>query len=439
MLRILLIFLMITAAIFEVRQAFPAKSVQQLLPNLQRQGSCADLPQFGVSTHQGRNPDDVNVKLISESRARVVRFDVPWNDVEHEGQYNFSAYDDLIRKLRASGKSIVLVLAYGHPDHSDGRAENGLPLPPHTPEQRAAYGRYVQSVARQYHGPDIIYEIWNEPNITLFWPPAPDAKAYAELLAEATHAIRSIEPAATIISAGLANVNDPAGYLHTLAKTGALDQLDGITFHPYRQNGPENSINDIDEFENATAGRASHPLWITEWGYSEAWIAKTDPAHIQQRLAVMTARLMLTAALAKAKTTLVYELIDDGTSPSDQESNFGLYDYDFQPKPAATAFRSIAELMSDCNKYKFKVDKTLNIRTATFYFDRAVSYVVWTYEAAPPRDICLTTDGAHPIDSQDVLGNRLPIQSCGTASQVELRVSDESGPIILQAEISTSK
>ena len=83
MLRILLIFLMIMAAIFEVRQAFPAKSVQQLLPSLQRQGSCADLPQFGVSTHRGRNPDDVNVKLISESRARVVRFDIPWIDVEH--------------------------------------------------------------------------------------------------------------------------------------------------------------------------------------------------------------------------------------------------------------------------------------------------------------------------------------------------------------------
>src|SRR6202020_1598093 len=108
--------------------------------------------------------------------------------------------------------------------------------------------------------------------------------------------------------------------------TGALDPLDGIAFHPYRQNGPENSINDIDEFNNAAAGRASHPLWITEWGYSEAWIAKTDPAHVQQRLAVMTARLMLTAALAKTKTALVYELIDDGTSPSDQESNFGLYD-----------------------------------------------------------------------------------------------------------------
>ena len=83
----------------------------------------------------------------------------------------------------------------------------------------------------------------------------------------------------------------------------------------------------------------------------------------------MTARLMLTAALAKAKAALVYDLIDDGTDPNDQEANFGLYDYDFKPKQAATAFKTLRSLMSGCNKYEFTVSPAQDTLTAVFHSD----------------------------------------------------------------------
>ena len=60
----------------------------------------------------------------------------------------------------------------------------------------------------------------------------------------------------------------------------------------------------------------------------------------------MTARLMLTAALARVKAAITYDLIDDGQDPGDQGSNFGLFDFDFKPKPAATAFYTIAKSRS---------------------------------------------------------------------------------------------
>ena len=101
----------------------------------------------------------------------MVRLDIPWIDVERQGEYDFGRFDGLIAALRGGNKSVDLVLAYGHPDHSDGQAPSGFPLPPHTPDQRAAYGKYVQAVAKRYHGSDIVYEIWNEPNLDLFWPP----------------------------------------------------------------------------------------------------------------------------------------------------------------------------------------------------------------------------------------------------------------------------
>lgn len=435
----LLVTLILAATAFGALAVSPSGHFEQRLIEAQRQGSCTELPQFGVNTHRGRNPDDVNVRLISEIDARMVRLEIPWADLERQGQYDFGPFDNLIEKLRQNNKSIVFGLAYGHPDHSDGRAENGFPLPPHTPEQRAAFDKYVQAVARQYHGPDIVYEIWNEPNLDLFWPPSSDANAYGELLADATLAIRDVEPTATIISGGLANENNPPQFLHALAAAGALDKVDGIAFHPYRQDGPENSLYDVAEFENAAFGRAARPLWITEWGYSGSWISNGDPSQVETRLANMTARLMLTAALSKAKAALIYDLIDDGADLHDQESSFGLYDYNFKPKKAAAAFRILAGLMSGCNTYEFSVDTAQNIITGVFQVGSVASYVVWNYAVGRPRSLCFIAAGSRPTGLNDILGNPLPLESCGTASQVRLELSETSGPVILQAEGSLNK
>ena len=439
MYRSLLVAFLLSAATFVAHAVSPSNQFQQRLLQLQRQSSCVDLPKLGVNIHRGRNPDDVNLRLISEVGAQMVRLELPWIDIEHQDQYDFGPFDYLINELRQNRKSIVFGLAYGHPQHSDGRAANGFPLPPHTPEQRAAYGRYAQAVARRYHGPDIAYEIWNEPNLDLFWPPTFDADSYGKLLATAANAIREIEPTAVIIPAGLANENDPPRFLRALAAAGALDAVDGITFHPYRQDGPENSLHDIAEFENAAVGGGTaRPLWITEWGYSESWLAKLGP-NTRRRQAVMIARMMLTAALAKAKVALVYDLIDDGTDPHDQESVFGLFNYDFKAKEAATAFRIVAGLISACNGYEFKVDPASSTITARFDFDAKVFYVIWTYEPGRRPDVCFTIPHARPVELQDASGDAIPIESCGSGSQIRLALSEAAGPVILQTESNSFK
>ena len=153
----------------------------------------------------------------------------------------------------------------------------------------------------------------------------------------------------------------------------------------------------------------------------------------------MTARLLLTGALAKAKAVLQYDLIDDGADANDQEANFGLYDYDFKPKPAAAAFRTISELMSKCDKYEFKVDVAGSLITAVFRSEGAVSYVVWTYATGRVRDICFATANTRPIELKSISGDNLPLERCGTPSQIKLKLSDDSGPVILRAESASSK
>jgi beta-xylosidase len=428
--RLPLILIIIFAMIFIVRAISQSTALEQHLRESKGHGSCSDLPEFGVSTHQRRNPDNVNIRLVSEVHARIVRVDVPWSEVEQEGRYQFSSFDQLIDGLRASGKSIILVLAYGHPEHSDGIAKSGLPLPPRTPQQRAAYSKYVQAVAVHYHGSDIVYEVWNEPNFAWFWSPAPDADAYGKLLADAVTAIRAVEPNATIISGGLANVDNPSEFLHELARAGALDRLDGITFHPYRRDAPEDSLDDIAEFESAATGHTQLPLWITEWGYSELWLGKSS-SDVRRSQGIFVARLMLTAALAKAKAALIYDLIDDGINSNDQESSFGLYDYNFKPKPAATAFRVIAQMMSDCETYEFTADPSGEVIMATFRGNSATSIVAWTYATAGEKNYCLGVRRIRDAKLADIFGNQLPLSTCPGSSGIEVKFSDSTGPLVL--------
>jgi Cellulase (glycosyl hydrolase family 5) len=434
--RFLLILPLIVATAFAARAVSPSGRFGQRLQQLQRHGSCSALPRFGVSTHQGRNPDDANIRLATEIGAQIVRMDVPWAGLEHQGQYDFAPYDHLINGLRQAGKSIVIVLAYGHPDHSDGRGNSAFPLPPRTPQQLAAYDRYAQAVATRYHGPDIAYEIWNEPNLDLFWPPAFDPKAYGALLSEAARAIRAVQPNAVILPAGLANENDPARFLRSLAESGALNDVNGITFHPYRQDDPENSLYDIAEFQKALAARTDLPLWITEWGYSEAWLIRAARQDVQKRQAVMIARLMLTAALAGAKAVMVYDLIDDGTNPGDQESSFGLDDYNYRPKPAAAAFRTLAGLTSQCDTYDFAANLQRSIITARFTGKSVASDVIWAYRSGRAQDYCVDAVQAQSTELRDVLGDRMPLVNCPGRTGVSLSLSEAAGPLVLTTKLS---
>ena len=404
------------------------------LAELQRRGSCSELARFGVSTHQGRNSDDTNIRLVTDVGANIVRFDVFWNLVEMGGRFDFGRYDKLIEGLRSRGKMVLLILDYEHPDHSDGVTEDGARLPPRTTEQRNAFYRFVQMVVRRYHGPDVAYQIWNEPN--MHWAPKPLAQEYGKLLAGAGKVIKDIAPNAIIVAGGIANEPNRDAYLNELITTQSLDHINALALHPYRPDGPENSLFDIAEFESVAArGRASLPLWLTEWGYSERWFAKTfSPNELPKRQAIMVSRLMLTAAIAKTKAAILYDLIDDGIDATNYEHHFGLYDYEFKPKKAAAAFRNLVMIMEKCDNYEFKFDGRKKLIFGAFANGERTFHVVWTYDTRRKQEICLDVGPYRIISLTNVYGENLVLQTCHDGSQAKLSIAESSGPLILRVD-----
>jgi hypothetical protein len=112
---------------------------------------------------------------------------------------------------------------------------------PRPDEDWEEWGEYRHIDAELYAGRIDAYEIGNEPNLREEWGGNPDPAAYARLLEIAYREIKSADPNALIVSAGLAPVQrgaEPAylndiDYLRAMYEQGAAVHFDVLGVHPY--------------------------------------------------------------------------------------------------------------------------------------------------------------------------------------------------------------
>ena len=161
------------------------------------------------------------------------------------------------------------------------------------PAAVARWAEQLESLARERRGLIHAYAIGNEVNLSREWGGrSPDPLAYSKLLAIAYARIKSADPEAWVISAGIAPTGgnapgamDDLAYAQALFELGIADYMDAYGFHPYGfAYAPERDPNDPETgglvFRRAELHRAlmeahdagDKPVWATEFG----WLA--DPA-----------------------------------------------------------------------------------------------------------------------------------------------------------------
>jgi hypothetical protein len=126
---------------------------------------------------------------------------------------------------------------------------------------------YVRTVARRYKGRIHAYEIWNEPNLKLFWTGTVDQMI--ALTAEASRIIRSIDPQALIVSPSATQDRGIPWLTEFLSKGGGT-LVDVIGYHLYvAPQPPEATIALVSQVKQAmlAAGIANKPIWNTEAGW----------------------------------------------------------------------------------------------------------------------------------------------------------------------------
>jgi hypothetical protein len=223
------------------------------------------------------NPYGSEWDLIASSGAESVRTAFDWRYAQPlpGGPISFARTDAVVAAA-AARRLPVLPVVYGAPAWA---AAGGL-----APAGSVGYAQYLAALVGRY-GPNGSlwaeqpslprmpirdWQIWNEPNLTLFWTPQPFAQPYVALLKAARQAVRGQDPGARLILAGLPNISWVA--LRQIYKAGGKGAFDAVALHPYT--GSARNILRLvrlarKETKRFHDGRV--PIWLTEisWAASK--------------------------------------------------------------------------------------------------------------------------------------------------------------------------
>lgn len=189
------------------------------------------------------------------------------------------------------------------------------------------------------------WEILNEINIDNFWPRQFTVNDYGDLLSDALQVSRG----RGLITAGLARNGRRDAFLDMLMGKGYLNRVQGVGLHTYGLKGGQ-LLDYAEQIESRFRSRTGreHPIWITEYGWStpggqrKVQPPKHQRGSIQEQRDYLLQALLITSYSPQIANLTVFELRDDSI-----RSGFGLYDIDFNIKPAGQAVRVFMDYLRD--------------------------------------------------------------------------------------------
>jgi hypothetical protein len=339
---------------------------------------------FGVVPQSSLTQEQFNT--LKKGKVKSMRIALIWAGVQPtKGTFNWSGIDAEVEKAAKSGIEL-LPFVVGSPTWAIPNATvpgtSGALAPAHLPAtgtSATAWTTFLKAaVARYGNGgtfwtehplvPDVPiknWQIWNEPNFKYFVA-KPNPKEYGQLVKISSAAIKSVDPEAQVILAGL--FAKPAGarhlnasgkvvfgtspnyygsyFLEQMFKTnpGIKSRFEGVALHPYvaryRQLAPE-----IEEVRKVLtkAGDGTEPLWITELGWSSE--PPVGPSNVfavgqsGQARELKGAFTLLSQDQAKFRLTHVYWFsVDDALGTCNFCNGSGLFKKGFIPKKSWTEF-----------------------------------------------------------------------------------------------------
>ncbi|MDQ6745786.1 MAG: hypothetical protein M3Z27_07230 [Actinomycetota bacterium] len=302
-----------------------------------------------------------------------------WSDVPPDQRGDLTNVDGLPLRLASIDQLATLCAQRGlslRPNVSDAPVWD-TDSPPgvaaRTPRSYAPYGAFLKALIDRYgpHGslwnghvpklPIRSWEVWNEPNIAGYWSVQPNFEpSYVALLRVAHDAIKSADPGATVILAGM--VNHSWDYIARIYRIpGARRLFDVVAVHPYTHY-PAGVLTILGYVRHAmdAAGDRRKPMVADELGWNSSLGKSPDHFGVEVTEAVQ-ARDVATVLpmLARQRTRLRLMGLDYYTwagleDPGGPEFDFGgLFRFSggsFIAKPVFGVYRRNALAQERCRQ-----------------------------------------------------------------------------------------
>jgi hypothetical protein len=300
---------------------------------------------------------------VAAMGAGWIRFDLQWTNIEpSKGTWSWTAHDGVVNAANARGLHVLGDLTDAPGWANGGNGWNYAPTADHIQD----YADFCAQTVKHYSAMGVTtYEVWNEPNISGFFMPAPNVAQYTSMLKACYAAAKAAVPSVTILSAGLSPVGsypngdpsnpqniNPVKFLEGMYANGAHGSFDALGFHPYTYPALPTGTNPANAWYQmagtspslrslmAANGDSSLQIWGTEFGRPSAnGSGFTEQAQSDElKTAVQTWN-----SYPWAGVLFYYGAKDfqDGGSSTDSFPYFGLDREDFSHKPAWYTFQTL--------------------------------------------------------------------------------------------------
>jgi hypothetical protein len=174
-------------------------------------------------------------KYASATGVQSLRTSFEWAEIEpSEGQFVWGKYDRIVQWAKKYNVELIPTFIWEKPQPSwagDGTVTVRSNDERYPPQDMKKWSEFVYQVVNRYK---VSIHWWipaNEPNLSRYWHPIPDAKAYVELLKATRTAALRADPDAKILGCSASGID--LGFLEACFKEGALDYCDAVGIHPY--------------------------------------------------------------------------------------------------------------------------------------------------------------------------------------------------------------
>ena len=229
--------------------------------------------------------------------------------------------------------------------HAPGWAVSGAPQYGSPPRDVAAYAAYCAALVRRYgpagtfwaqhpSTPRLViraWQIWNEPNLPVYWTTQPFATGYVRLLKAARKAIKAVDRGSTIVTAGLTNGARYTAWeaLRRIYAAGGRGAFDAVALHPYtaKVSGVLRTVRLARDVMRRNGGTV--PVWLTEVAWSSSAGNTSDRFATWDTTERGQARMAATAlrTLAAQRRALRIRQVDWYTWISPQASHAPWFSY----------------------------------------------------------------------------------------------------------------
>jgi hypothetical protein len=197
-------------------------------------------PEYGIQAflYWRYESADRDLKLIQDMGFTWVKQAMAWRDIEgiEKGAYDWDRTDRLVRAVRHAKLNLMVRL-----DHQPfwSQSPDTDPLENAPPENLQDFADFCRVVAERYKGKIRAYQVWNEPNLAREWgdqPPNPTR--YTEMLKRCYIAIKTADPQALVVSAGMAPTGTSSAevmpddvFIEKMYQAGAAPYFDLLGVH----------------------------------------------------------------------------------------------------------------------------------------------------------------------------------------------------------------